>query len=351
NSQIEAAQAAVAKAEANLQSAQAAYDRVAWHSDIASRPEAVTLQSATIDYQQAKANLSSLMATAGTDADSKVKQAKSQLDQAQANLVKLQNQVTQDDLTSAQAQVIQASNNLEKLLAGPDANALDIAQSGVDQAEIAVKQADLKLRQSQIVAPFDGTVTAVNVTEGQTAGGSGGAAAIQLDDLDHLEIVVDMAEVDLSQIKVGQDAEITLDALPDTTLQGKVTDIAPAGVQNQGVVNYPVTISLTNPPAAVKTGMTANVNIVVQQRDNILMVPNRAIHTQGRQRFVTVLFEGRQIQVPVQTGLSNDTNTEIVSGLKEGDEVIISGTSTTQPNVRFGGGPGLGGGPGFGGPR
>ena len=157
-----------------------------------------------------------------------------------------------------------------------------------------------------------------------------------------------MAEVDLPKIKVGQPVQLTLDALPNLTLNGTVTQVSPAGTITQGVVNYPVTISIDNPPDSVKAGMTASLNVITQQKDNVLMVPNRAIRTVGRQKIVTVLFEGQQIQVPVSTGMNNDTMTEVTSGLKEGDVVLISGTTTSQPR----GGPGgpviIGGGGGFG---
>jgi HlyD family secretion protein len=342
NSQLESVAAAFEKARVALQQAQAAYDKVAWRADVAMTSQAQTLESATIDYDQAKANYEAQAATAGANAASTVAGARSQLQQAQANLSKLKTQVTQADLAAAQATLTQAKNNLATLLAGPDANTLDIAQNGVDQAQIALDQAQLSLQQAEIVAPFDGVVTQVNIKLGQNIGG--GQAAIQIADLDHLEIIVNMSEVDINRIKVGQDAQITLDALPDTTLQGTVTQIAPAGVLSQGVVNYPVTVSITPPFDGVKTGMTASPNIVVEQRDNVLMVPNRAVRSQGRQRFVTVLFEGQQMQIPVQTGLSNDTMTEIVSGLKEGDAVVISSTTTVQPRA---GGPGGFGGPGF----
>ena len=351
--------------------------------------QSVALQQATIDYQSAMANYQSLQATSQSDADSKVQQAKAPLEQAQANLVKLQTQVTQDDITAAQAQVTQAKDNLDKLMAGSDANTLDIAQNTVTQAEIAVKQAQLKLQQAQIVAPFDGVVTAVSVTPGQNAP-SGTQGAIQMADLDQLQIVVNMAEVDINRVKVGQDVQMTLDALPNATLQGKVSQIAPAGIQQAGVVNYPVTIQLTNPPQGVKTGMTANVNVIVVQQDNVLMVPNRAIKTaaagavpaatsgaspngtqngggnavrnggqnggtnggQGagangaarrptRQQYVMVLKEGQEVQASVQTGVSNDTMTEIVSGLSEGDVVVLNATTTVQPRTGGGGIAGL----------
>jgi len=341
-SQLQSSAAAFEKAQVALQQAQAAYDKVATRPDVASSSPAATLQSATIDFNQAKANYQSLAATSGSDASSKVQQAQSQLQQARASLAKLKNQVTQDDLTVSQAQVAQAKNDLDKLLAGPDANALDIAQNAVSQAEIAVKQAQLKQDQARILAPFDGVVTTVSIVPGQSASSSA-TGVIQLADLDRLETIVNMAEVDVGRIQAGQEVELTLDALPDVTLQGKVVLVAPAGVQSQGVVNYPVTIALTEPPQSVKTGMTANFNIIVDHRDDVLTVPNRAVRTQGRQKLVTVLFEGTQIQAPVSTGMSSDTLTGIVGGLKEGDTVVLATTTTRSPIA--GGGPG-----GFGGP-
>jgi HlyD family secretion protein len=340
NSQLEASAASLEKARIAVQQAQSAYDKISWQSSAATSSQAATLQSATIDFEQAKANYEALAATTNSDASSKVAQARSSLEQAKANLTKLQTQVTQADITSAQATLTQAKNDLDKLLAGPDANTLDLAQNAVDQAQIAVDQAQLALQQAQIIAPFDGIVTQVNVKLGQNA--SGGGNSIQIADLDHLQSVINMSEIDINRIKQGQTAQITMDALPNDNFQGTVTLIAPAGVLSQGVVNYPVTVDLTPPFDGVKTGMTSNVSIIVDQRNNVLTVPNRAIRTQGRQKVVTVLFEGQQMQVPVQTGLASDTATEITSGLKEGDVVVLNTTTATQPRVGggFGGGPG-----------
>jgi len=324
NSQVASVQAALDKAKLALDQAQAAYDRAAWRPDISGRAESKNLQTATIDYQQAKANLDSLLATAGSDAQSKVLQAKSQLEQAKNSLANLQ--ANNYDLVSSQAQVTQVQNDLDTLLAGPDANTVAIAKDQVEQSRIALEQAKLSLQKAQIIAPFDGTITAMNLVVGQSAT----AGTIQIADLNNLEISVNLAEVDVPRVKLGQDAEVTLDALPDLNLAGKVTSISPAGTQSQGVVNYPVVVSVIEPPENVRAGMTAGVNIIVDKRENVLIVPNRALRSQGRQRSVTVLVEGQSIVTPVTTGLSNDTMTEIIGGLREGDEVILSTTTTTQ---------------------
>jgi HlyD family secretion protein len=398
---LQVAAAAVESAQAAQQTAQAAYDKVKSNPSIGMMAQSTTLQQATIAYQSALASYQQLQATSASNANSTVQQAKSQLAAAQATLANLQNQVTQNDVIASQALVTQAQNSLDKLLAGSDAPTLDLAQTAVNQAQIALKQAQSALQQAQIVAPFDGVVTLVNVTPGQSSASASGSAAIQLSDLNHLEIVVNMAEVDVTRAKVGQTAQITLDALPNVQLDGKVTEISPAGTVTQGVVNYAVTVQLTNPPASVKSGMTTNLNVIIQQRDNVLMVPNRAVKAGApviatsaapvtatitsavpvtatgaaggangarsggqnagaraasgssnaaagggtprlpRQRYyVTVLRDGQQVQVSVQTGLSNDTMTEIVSGLNAGDVVVLNTTTTTT--TRTNGGPSVG---------
>ena len=111
-----------------------------------------------------------------------------------------------------------------------------------------------------------------------------------------------------------------------------------AATVSQGVVNYPVTVQVTDADARVLPGMTAAVTIIVAQHDNVLLVPNRAIHTSGAGRTVTVLFQGQQISVPVTIGLVGTTYTEVDgTSLKEGDEVVIS-TSTTAASSGNNGG-------------
>jgi hypothetical protein len=113
------------------------------------------------------------------------------------------------------------------------------------------------------------------------------------------------------------------------------------------VVNYPVVVTLIDPdPTIIKTGMTANVAIVVDRRDNVLLVPNRAIRTVAGRRTVQVVRPViGQIPTPITVGLANDTQTEVLSGLNEGDVVAIAGTASRTPQI--GGGPGGGGGPVF----
>ena len=304
-----------------MQKAQSDYDTaVANHvSDLSAL--ATALKQAKLAYTSAQANYN--LQTAALD-DSAVRSAAAALSSAKANLLSLQQTPSQDDLATAQAQL--------------------------DQAKLALQQAQYNMRNAQIVAPFDGTVTQVNIQSGTAV--SSGTSAFQLTDLSHLQVTVPMAEIDISKIQVGQAVNLTFDALSNSTpVSGKVAQVAPVGTATSGVVSYPVVISLVNPDNAIKVGMTANAAITVQEHDNVLLVPSRAIKTQGRAKVVQVQTATGVVQQVVSLGLSNDTQTEVVSGLKEGDKVLISTSTTTTTNTRTGGGigiPGLGGGPGGG---
>jgi RND family efflux transporter MFP subunit len=299
-----------------LQKAQSDYDKAVSERKSDLTAQAIALQQAKLDYESAQANYNIQVANIN---DSNVRSAASSLLSTKANLAKLENSPTQQDLQIAEAQM--------------------------EQARLNLAQAQYKMRNMQIVAPFNGTVTQVNIDNFYAVAGN--TAAIQLSDLSKLQITVNMAEVDIGKVKVGQDVNITFDALPDRPqLTGKVEQVALVAVTQQGVVNYPVVIVLDSPDTSViKTGMTANVAIVVDKRENVLLVPNRALRNQGRQKVAQVQQPNLNtpLQTVVQTGLQSDTHSEVLSGLKEGDVVVITTTTrTTTPTGGFGpagGGP------------
>lgn len=310
--QLIVAKAALDKAKAALQTAQAAYDKIGGSSNpnIGMSSQAATLASATSDYQSALATYNITVATTN---DSALKQAQAQFD-------------------SAQIALDQAKSNLDSKLAA--------AQTQLTSAQIAVDQALHNLDKAKLVAPFDGIVSAVNYGIGDSAAG----VAANLVDMSNLQIKVNIAEVDMSKLQVGDAAQITLDALPGKTYNAKVLAISPAGTVSQGVVNYLVILSVTNADNTIKPGMTANASVVVDQRTNVLVVPLRAVRTQGNQKSVTVQVNGQTIQQAVTTGLSNDQSVEITKGLEQGDVVVLNQTQTRQTNVGGGIGlPGLGG--------
>jgi len=231
-------------------------------------------------------------------------------------------------VTVAQAQLKDAQTQWDKVKNGASADDVNAAQAAVDAAQAT-------LAEQQITSPFTGTVTEISTTVGNLV--SPGSNAIRIDDLSGVYVDVQVAEVDLNNIHTGQPVNLSFDAIPNHQYTGQVAEIGMVGTNSQGVVNFPVTVQITNPDEAIRPGMTATVRIVVGQHDNVLTVPNRAIQVSGGQRTVTVLFEGQQIQVPVMVGLTNDTTSEVTSDqLKEGDEVVINSTAAAPSNA---GGP------------
>jgi HlyD family secretion protein len=245
------------------------------------------------------------------------------------------------EVALAEAELAEAEELLASMLGGPDP--MDIAAA---EARVAAAQATLDL--IRLVAPFDATVVEINLQVGDNINNN--TAALTLADLSHFEVQVDVSELDVNSIFVGQEAVLTLDAAAGETFIGRVAKVAFLGRVNQGVVTYPVTVIVDNPNPILKPGMTAAVSIITDRRENVLIVPNRAVAVTGGQRTVTVLFEGQEIAVPVSLGLSNETASEILGGqLREGDLILISLPTGSQAGTSTGRGGFIGTGGGFGG--
>lgn len=356
--QILVDRAALEKARVALEAAQGAYNAIAWRGDAPNSAQAQALQTATIDYATAQANFDLQRAQLN---DSGLKSAEAALAQAKTNLQTLTQGATADARASAQAAIDSAMQNwtsakksLQDLKAGATAQALSAAQASLQSAKANYETAQRNLDSAKLIAPFDGTIAAVNIVTGQTP--ASGTNAIVLSNLDDLRLQLALSEVDIAQVKAGQSAQLTFDALGTATYPGQVLSVSPVGTSSQGVVNYTVTVGLTNPDPAVLPGMSASASIVIAEQPDALRAPNRAIRTQGTRKVMTILFEGRENLVVVRTGLTNDQYTEIVSAatpdgtplnLQEGDTVLLNATTTDggQGNFRGGGGAFFGGPP------
>ena len=353
--QILIQRASLEKARIALEAAQAAYNAIAWQDNAPNSSAAKDLQTATIDYETTQANYNLSMTEMN---DSALRSAEASLANAKQALDDLTSSPTADELASAQAAIesaqqnlIQAKQNLEDVKTGATEIELLDAQASVDAAQNALTQAQRALDDAKIIAPFDGIVANLDTFIGQTA--SSGTTAITIVNTNDLEILVSLSEVDVADVKPNQNVELTFDALSGRTFPGQVIAVSPLGTSSQGVVNYNVTIALTKPDPAILPGMTAQASIIIAQRNDALLAPNRAVRTQGNRRLMTLLFEGREIPIFVQTGLQNDTSTEILSAtmsdgqavnLQEGDTVLLNTTTTnnrTQGGNVFG--PGGGG--------
>jgi HlyD family secretion protein len=220
------------------------------------------------------------------------------------------------NLEVAQANLNKARKDYETWKNGP--NPADVAAV---EARIAASQATLNL--ARLVAPFPGTVTSVDIKPGDQI--TPGSAAFRLDNLSRLLVDVQLSEVDINRIQTGQDVLLTFDAISNKEYHGRVTEVARAGTISQQIVDFKVTIELKDADAAVKPGMTAAVNIVANQLENVLLVPNRAVRLLQGKRVVYVLVNGKPEAVNITLGVSSDTNSEVVDGnLKPGDPIILN---------------------------
>lgn len=284
----------------------------------------VAIAQAQVD--QARANLAKAQ-QGGTKAEISASQAS--VDQARANLEKAKQGGTPADVEAAQAQLEQQQANLEKLSAPATQTDLDIQAAAVQQSEQSVKRAQLNLEAATLKAPFDGIVTQVNVVPGSVATSS--MAAVQLVDRSTLRVDLKLSENDAARAQLGQVVTLTIDSLSGWRATGKVSYIAPAATTTNDVVTYGVRVSFPGNDPRVKVGMTANINITTATKENVLLVPSSALLPKGTGRVVQVpSADGKSTrEFDVQIGLSDGTNTEIVSGLKEGDKIVALPAATT----------------------
>jgi HlyD family secretion protein len=347
--QSNASQSSIDEAQANVTLAKDRLDRARdKYEPYANRPESnvtrATLLSqfsaAQQQYDLAVRQLNGLLGTAA-DTDLAVRQA--DLDTARAQLVEAEREwerikdgTSPADITLLEAQLADAQREWERLKDGPDPEDLAAAQ-----ARVAAAQATLD--QARIVAPFDGIITNVDSKPGDQV--NPGSPAFRLDDLSHLWVDVEVSEVDINQVQEGQPAILTFDAILAKEYRGEVVEVSPIGNNQQGVVNFKVTVELTDPDSDVRPGMTSGVEIVVSQLDNALLVPNQAVRAEEGKRVIYILEEDGQLtKVEVTLGASSDRFSQLLEGdLTPGDLIVLN-----PPIDFFSGGP-PGGGGGFGG--
>ncbi len=255
------------------------------------------------------------------EAEAQLAVAQANLEAAQAEYDRLKNSRNTAAIALAEATLADAQRAYERVKNGPSAEEITAARAAVEAAQST-------LARTQLRAPFAGTITQVSIKSGDLV--SSGDTAFRIDDLSNIYVDLEISEVDLPSLKVGQQATIEFDAIPDKTYHGEVVEIGMVGTVTQGVVNYLVTVRITDADGDIRPGMTASVTIAVAQVDEALLVPNKAIRTIGGQSILTILFEGQQITLPVKVGLTNGTLSQVISDqLREGDTVVINASSTT----------------------
>lgn len=231
------------------------------------------------------------------------------------------------ELALKEARYEDARRAYERVQDGPNPEDLAAAQARVEAA-----QATLNL--ARLTAPFSGTVTEASPIPGDQV--SMGTPGFRVDDLTHLIVDVELSEVDINSVSVDQPVSMSFDAILGKEYQGRVSKVSQAGSVVGGVVNFTVTIELVDADELVKPGMTAAVNIVVQEIENAILVPNRAVRLVDGSRVVYVSGEnGVPEKIRIRLGASSDTMSVVVGGeLEAGDLVILN------PPVEFQGGGG-----------
>lgn len=189
----------------------------------------------------------------------------------------------------------------------------------------------------------------MNVTPGETTGGGTGTAdaataAVYLIDTTSFYVDVNISEVDLARVTEGQGAQVTVDALPGAALKGTLDYLALTPTVTQNVTTYAARVVLEPNEQPLRVGMSAVVTILVAGRENVLLAPNIAIEQGPRGPQVIVRRGGQDVPTPIETGLAGDSQTEVLSGLQEGDELVINVAGGGGGGPVFIPGPGGGGG-------
>ena len=236
-----------------------------------------------------------------------------------------------EDLALAEAKLSDAQREFDLLNNG---NMADITAA---QARVDAAQATLNL--ARVISPFAGTVTEAYPLPGDQVGA--GATAFRLDNLSSLLLDVKVSEVDINNVTMGQPVTLSFDAILGKEYHGEVIEVTQAGTADQGVVSFTVTVELTDADSMVKPGMTAAVNIVVEEMQDVLLVQNRAVRLVDNQRVVYVLENGQPVKKDITLGSSSDTLSVIAGGdVKEGDVIILNPPAEFAPGPggrRFGG--------------
>jgi membrane fusion protein (multidrug efflux system) len=269
--------------------------------------------------------------------------------QAQQALVKAQQPGGEADLASQQSVVEQMLANVQsKQDAYTDAD-LQAAVAGVAQAEAAVSLAQANLDQTTVVAPFDGIIGTKSLTTGAFASPS---TAILTLASSGVEIHVTIEEANLAQVRPGLDVQLSVPAYPGETFPAKVVTVAPTG--DPRAHTFDAKIVPSTPDQRLLPGMFTQVQVVASQKPDAILVPREAIVRQGTSSVVFVNNNGKAEQRVVQTGMSDNTNIEIVSGVAPGEQVVVVGQNSLRDGVPIQvvtGLPGQGGQGGQGGQR
>jgi HlyD family secretion protein len=264
--------------------------------------------------------------------------AAASLKTAELRLDLVQEGASEVQIAQAEASLATAEAMLDRLVRGASAEQIAIVAAQLSQAQTNLARAEQNLANATLTAPYDGVITVVNVSIGEQASG----VLVQLFNPDSLELVLDVDEVDIRNIILGQEAIITLETWPDEEIGATVISIAPrnTAAQASGLVTYAVYLALGDTDLPIRVGMTANADLITAQRSDVLLVPNRAITPdRAAGKYYVTLADGEVVEVTI--GLRDSEHTQITSGLEAGEALLVeTAVPIFLPNpVQGGGGP------------
>ncbi len=334
NARLQLADAQSPPTEDELAIAQSAVDS-AWGVYL-SVQNAVTdedIRAAELSYQQAYGAYEGLKAArdqapggfgsaAYNQLDAQTGAASFQAEIARLRLEQLRGS-TAPQANATYARVLQAQKELERLQAGPTQFEIDSAQLAVDRAQSQVTRAETALNRTILTTPLEGVVSQVTAEVGGIA--TPGLTLVEVTDITPLRLTVQVDEVDIRLIREGMPATVELDALQEVILPAVIEKIALSGQPVNGIVNYDVTFMIEVDDPRVRVGMTAEANIVIERRDDVITLPNVYIRRDGERAFVNVLKPDNSIEeIEITLGLQGRDSSEVLTGLQSGDVAVIN---------------------------
>lgn len=287
------------------------------HKALLNAQEALSVAQARLDALVAGPNRHEVSAAQANVAVAMAQQEAIASDTSQALSM-----ATSDKVKAAENQLAQAISSLDALLNSTTAQQFEIAKIKVAQAEANVFMAEANLKRAVLIAPFSGTITAVKINVGDSAIGD----AITIVNLNALEVVLNVSEVDIGQVSVGQKAKIQIEAWPNEWLNGVIRAIAPVA-DSGNRVKYALHVDIEPSDRPIRIGMTATANLVVAEQKGVLLVPNQAVVGNSVN---LVQADGSIQSTPVTIGLRDSKHTQILEGLTEGDRVTVGGQTVAS---------------------
>ncbi len=256
---------------------------------------------------------------------------KSYISTAQTTMSSLQSDIstlktqTDNNIKTAEATLSQAQASLKALQSPARPEDINVAKANVEAAEANLQAANNAYSDSMIIAPIDGIITNVSPKIGEVVGA--GTPVATMISVNKFQLETYLSQTELGKIKVGDIVNVIIDAYGENNIfTASVISIDPAATINNGISSYKTIIQFDNDDERIKSGLSANATIIDQKKEGAIVVPNGAIYKENNKSYVLIEKKNKIEKIEITTGIEESNGlTEIISGLNEGDKVILSG--------------------------